>query len=111
MLKYFIDCNRRHATMVDRTIAQHAGRTLRRVSQDLSFGSKRPSRQWISWTKDHDRRTPQRGADMRWTRIIGDDQVHGSEHRNHLVESRLARKHGRLMSHSSSHLLRYVELV
>src|SRR5215216_4556754 len=109
-LEYFVDRDRRHATMIDRTVAQHARRALRRMSQNLGVRRKGTRCQRISRTKYDDCWTAERRADMSRTSVVSHDQIRPAQHRCHLVQIRLTGEHNWLMSHATRHFFGNVNL-
>src|SRR5215211_7382275 len=110
-LKHLIDCDRRHATMIDGTVAQHARRALRRVSQNLRVWRKWARCQRVSRTKNDDRRASERRADMSRPSVISHDQICSTEYRCHLVQICLTGEHDWLMSHATRHFFGDVDLI
>src|SRR5262245_24605758 len=111
VLEYLIDRDRRHATMIDRAVAQHTRRAFRRVSQNLCLGRKGSRRQRISRTKNDNRRTSKGSTDMSGTSVVSHDQIRSTEYRRHLVQVRLTSEHNWLMSHTTRYFFRNVRLI
>ena len=111
MLEYLINRDRRHATMIDRTITQHAWRAVRRMSQDLCCRRKRTSSKRISWSKNNYGRRSKCGADVRRPGVVGNYKIHRRKHCCNLIQTRLARHHNRSMAHPAHHLIRNIHLV
>src|SRR5689334_1197169 len=97
--------------MIDWTITQHARRTIRRISQNLSFGGKRTSRQGIRWAEDHNRWASESSADVCWSRVVGYDQIRAVEHCRNLIETRFSGQHHWLVLHLPHNLFRNIKLV
>ena len=110
-LEYFIDRDRRHATMIDWTITQHARGAVWRMTNDLRFKRERPRRLRVCWTEDNDRWTTERRCDVRRTRVVCDYEIDQTEHGSDLIERGFPSQHDGLMSHSAGYLIRNVELV
>ena len=91
-----VNRDRRHAAMIDRTIAQHAGRTIRRPANDFGVRRQRISSQRIRRAEDYQRRRIQRRADMSRTGIIRNQDVSHADNSRCLSHSCLASQYYRL---------------
>src|SRR5687767_14606574 len=66
---------RSHAAMIDGAVAQHAGRALRRVANNLPGGPKRARGEWISRPEDYESRRTHRGHNVRRPRVVRDQDI------------------------------------
>ena len=67
------DCS--HAAMIDRAVAQHTRRAIRRLAQNLSIWRKRPRRQWIRRTEDNQSGSPESGRNVRGSGIVSYQKI------------------------------------
>ena len=74
-LEDFIRSDGGHAAMVNRAIAQHAGRAIRRAAYDLRDGWKRSRRARVCRAEDDERRAIESSSDMRRTCVVRDENV------------------------------------
>src|SRR5215510_11077364 len=76
--------NRGHATVVDRTISQHAWRAVRRPADDFGGGGERVGGQRIRRTKNDQRPGSEGCAEMCWAGVVGYQQVTDADYRHSL---------------------------
>ena len=74
-VEHFLGRNRSHAAMIDGAVAQHAGRALRRVANNLPCGPKRARGEWISRPEDYESRRTHRSPNVRRAGVVRDQDI------------------------------------
>ena len=82
--------------MIDWTIAQHAGRTVGWLANNLRVRRKWVSRQRIGRAEDNEGRRSERRADMRRAGVVCNEHVPNTDDRNDLRDRSLAGQNDRL---------------